>query len=121
MADLSAAWPGAVPSAWPRAVPGEPYEPPIGPGIPRVAGKEGWDRCAVCGHPTRLRLDGLVGSHKIDGAPCGGAGAAPGEPMALASWLPLCTGLTPHGLRHGHQTWLDDLGIRRAAVRTHGT
>ncbi len=22
------------------------------------------------------------------------------------------TGLTPHGLRHGHQTWLDDLGIR---------
>jgi integrase len=21
-------------------------------------------------------------------------------------------GLTPHGLRHGHQTWLDDLGIR---------
>jgi hypothetical protein len=32
--------------------------------------------------------------------------------MALASWLPICTGLTPHGLRHGHQTWLDDLGIR---------
>jgi integrase len=21
-------------------------------------------------------------------------------------------GLSPHGLRHGHQTWLDDLGIR---------
>jgi len=32
--------------------------------------------------------------------------------MALASWLPICTGLTPHGLRHDHQTWLDDLGIR---------
>jgi len=25
---------------------------------------------------------------------------------------PVLTGLTPHGLRHGHQTWLDDLGIR---------
>ncbi len=28
------------------------------------------------------------------------------------SWLPLRRGLTPHGLRHGHQTWLDDLGVR---------
>ena len=30
----------------------------------------------------------------------------------LASWLPLRPGLTPHGLRHGHQTWLDELGVR---------
>jgi integrase len=29
-----------------------------------------------------------------------------------ASWLPLRPGLTPHGLRHGHQTLLDDLGVR---------
>ncbi|HYK30339.1 MAG TPA: hypothetical protein VEV63_00200, partial [Streptosporangiaceae bacterium] len=27
-------------------------------------------------------------------------------------WLPLKPDLTLHGLRHGHQTWLDDLGIR---------
>jgi hypothetical protein len=32
--------------------------------------------------------------------------------VPVASWLPLRSGLTPHGLRHGHQTWLDDLGIR---------
>jgi hypothetical protein len=32
--------------------------------------------------------------------------------MALASWLPVRPGLTPHGLHHGHQTWLDDFGIR---------
>ena len=32
--------------------------------------------------------------------------------MPVASWLPLRAGLTPHGLRHGHQTWLDDLGVR---------
>jgi integrase len=92
--------------------PGEPYEPPTGRGIPRLAGREGWDRCAGCGHTIRLGLDGLIGSHKIDRTPCAGTGAGPAEPMALASWLPLCTGLTPHGLRHGHQTWLDDLGIR---------
>jgi hypothetical protein len=30
----------------------------------------------------------------------------------VASWLPLRPGLTPHGLRHGHETWLDDLGVR---------
>jgi hypothetical protein len=28
--------------------------------------------------------------------------------MAMASWLPLSMGLTPHGLRHGHKTWMDE-------------
>ncbi len=32
--------------------------------------------------------------------------------MPVASWLPLRTGLTPYGLRHGHQTWMDDMGVR---------
>ena len=32
--------------------------------------------------------------------------------MPVASWLALRTGLTPHGLRHGHQTWLDEVGVR---------
>ena len=36
----------------------------------------------------------------------------PAGPVPVASWLPLRSGLTPHGLRHGHQTGLDDLGIR---------
>jgi hypothetical protein len=31
--------------------------------------------------------------------------------MTLASWLPVLHGLTPHGLRHGHQTWMDEDGI----------
>jgi hypothetical protein len=30
---------------------------------------------------------------------------------AVASWLPVLTDLTPHGLRHGHQTWMDEAGI----------
>jgi len=29
----------------------------------------------------------------------------------LASWLPVLPGLTPHGQRHGYQTWLDEDGI----------
>jgi integrase len=32
----------------------------------------------------------------------------------LASWLAVREGLTPHGLRHGHQTWMDDAGIKKA-------
>jgi integrase len=50
--------------------------------------------------------------HKLGAERCGGSGTQPDDPPSLASWLPLCPGLTPHGLRHGHQTWLDDLGIR---------
>lgn len=37
-----------------------------------------------------------------------------GERPHLVSWLPIRPGLTPHGLRHGHQTWMDDAGIKRA-------
>lgn len=33
---------------------------------------------------------------------------------ALASWLPVAKGLTPHGLRHSWQTAMDDGGIKRA-------
>jgi integrase len=32
------------------------------------------------------------------------------EESAVASWRPVLTGLTPHGLRHGHQTWMDEAG-----------
>lgn len=32
----------------------------------------------------------------------------------LVTWLPLLPGLTPHGLRHGHQTWMDDARIGKA-------
>jgi integrase len=32
--------------------------------------------------------------------------------VPVASWLALRTGLTPHGLRHGHQAWLDEIGVR---------
>src|SRR4051812_48121208 len=29
----------------------------------------------------------------------------------LASWLPVLLDLTPHGMRHGYQTWMDEDGI----------
>lgn len=33
------------------------------------------------------------------------------EDSRFASWLPVLPGLTPHGQRHGYQTWLDEDGI----------
>jgi hypothetical protein len=42
---------------------------------------------------------------------CPGSGQEPAEDVTLASWLPVLHGLTPHGLRHGHQTWMDEDGI----------
>jgi hypothetical protein len=32
----------------------------------------------------------------------------PAEDLALASWLPVSKGLTPHGFRHGHKVWMDE-------------
>ncbi|MFB4265398.1 tyrosine-type recombinase/integrase [Nonomuraea sp. GTA35] len=33
------------------------------------------------------------------------------EQHHLYSWLPIMDGLTPHGLRHAHKVWLDELGV----------
>jgi integrase len=43
--------------------------------------------------------------------PCGRGIQAIPEDTPLASWLPLKPGLTPHGLRHGHKTWMAEDGI----------
>jgi hypothetical protein len=37
-----------------------------------------------------------------------GSGHVPGEDLAVASWVPLIKGLTPHGLRHGLKVWMDE-------------
>jgi integrase len=112
LVDMSALWPGKPLPPWPPAQPGMPYSPPAGRGIPRLAGKEGSGRCPACHRTVLLRRDGLLISHKTGGVRCRGSVQEPAEPVPVASWLPLRPGLTPHGLRHGHQTWLDDLGVR---------
>ena len=105
LVDMSAPWPGVPLPPWPPAVLGEPYSPPVGRGIPRLAGKEGSGRCPACGLTIQLRRDGTLVSHKTKGAQCAGTGEEPAEPLPVASWLPLRAGLTPHGCatatRHG--------------------
>jgi len=39
------------------------------------------------------------------------------EDTPLASWLPVKKGVTPHGLRHGHNTWLEEDRIQRILQR----
>lgn len=54
-------------------------------------------------------MDGTLIAHAgREQARCDGSGQAPAEDMAVASWLPILPGLTPHGLRHGLQTWMDE-------------
>ncbi|MER5780633.1 LacI family DNA-binding transcriptional regulator [Streptomyces mobaraensis] len=42
------------------------------------------------------------------GVPARGRGAAA---RAEACWVPIAKGLTPHGLRHAHRTWMEDRGL----------
>jgi hypothetical protein len=112
LVDASAPWPGVPLSPWPAAVPGEPYEPPTGRGIARMVAKDGFGRCSVCARATPLRKDGLLIRHGSAADRCPGSMLPPADPPPLASWLPLIPGLTEHGQRHGHQTTLDELGVR---------
>ncbi len=74
------------------------------------------DSSATCARVTAKSADGRSRAAwtawswrtKADGNRCPGSGQEPGEDLAVASWVPLSTGLTPHGLRHGHKTWIED-------------
>jgi hypothetical protein len=112
LVDASAPWPGVPLSPWPPAVQGEPYAPPTGRGIARLAVREGFGRCSVCARSTQLRQDGTLINHKSGPGRCAGSLLAPADLPAVANWLPLLPGLTEHGQRHAHQVMLDDLNTR---------
>jgi integrase len=112
LADAAFAFPGRPVPPWPAAVAGEPFEPPAGRGITRLTSDARAGRCPGCGRAQKRRRDGHLITHNApDGGRCGGSGQMPAEDTALASWLPVLPALTPHGLRHGHQTWLEEAGI----------
>ncbi|HEX2746035.1 MAG TPA: hypothetical protein VHN16_16770 [Streptosporangiaceae bacterium] len=69
-------------------------------------------RCPACSRAWPRRIDGTLIAHAgRERSRCEGSGQAPAEDTAVASWLPVLPGLTPHGLRHGLQTWMDEDGI----------
>jgi hypothetical protein len=84
-------------------------------GLAQLVSDAATGRCAVCGRAVPRRLDRSVIEHKAGAERCEGSGQLPAAYPALTSWLPVLTGLTPHGLRHGRQTWLR--GYRYATSR----
>ena len=61
---------------------------------------------------SRVRAIGEVarernpGRHKVRDERCPGSGGLPAEDPALAAWLPVRQGLTPHGFRDSKRTWM---------------
>ena len=107
----AAGWPGIPVASWPPAVPRTPFVPPAGRGSPRLISTETSGRCRACGYAVRLRLDGRTIAHKNDSGGCPGSREQPASDAPLACWLPVKEGLTPHGLRHSHKTWMAEGGI----------
>lgn len=103
--------PGRPVPPWPAAIPGEDYAPPTGRGVVRLVSDDQTARCPACRRAWPRRQDGNLISHQARGTRCDGSGQAPAEDATLSCWLPVLPGLTPHGLRHGLQTWMDEDGI----------
>ncbi|MGA2829185.1 MAG: hypothetical protein ABSF03_24085 [Streptosporangiaceae bacterium] len=78
----------------------------------RLVSNERTGRCPACGRARPRRKDAALITHaQRGGGPCLGSGRQAAEDLAVASWLPVLRGLTPDGLRHGLQTWMDEDGI----------
>ena len=105
------AWPGSPVVSWPPAVAGKPFTPPSGRGMPHLVSTDGIGHCPSCGHAVKLRLDGKTITHKTNSEHCPGSGQQPSDDAPLACWLPVKDGLTPHGLRHSHKTWMAEDSI----------
>jgi hypothetical protein len=90
---------------------GRPFAPPTGRGVTRLVSDERTGRCGACGRAWPRRLDGTLISHRSREGRCLGAGQEPSSDISVASWLPVLRGATPHGFRHGLQTWMDEDGI----------
>jgi hypothetical protein len=104
-------WPGIPVGSWPPAAPGKPFAPPSGRGTPHLVSADGTGHCPSCGRAVKLRLDGNTVIHKTKAGNCPGSGQRPRDDVPLACWLPVKDGLTPHGLRHSHRTWMAEDGI----------
>jgi hypothetical protein len=107
-------FPGRPVPPWPAATPGEDFRPPTGRGLHRLVSGERTGRCSgsACGRAWPRRADRTLIAHAgRNGDRCEGSGQAAAEDLTVASWLSILRGVTPHGLRHGLQTWMDEDGI----------
>jgi integrase len=89
-------WPGIPVAVWPPAPPATTPGAGTGPGADTGSGADAGPGTPVAAVYTPPRGRGIPVIP--DGTP-------------LACWLPLKQGLTPHGLRHSHKTWMAEDGI----------
>lgn len=116
--DAAAPWPGEPLVAWPTATPGEPYSVrravrSYRMGAPKPVNSRS-SRAALVAYALERGGDSAVVEGMTRSALFDTYVRTPVD--AVASWLPVRPGLTPHGLRHGHQTWLDDGRCARTAI-----
>ena len=105
-------FPGRPVPPWPPAMPGETFTPPGGRGLVRLVSDQHTGRCPSCGRAWPRRMNGTLIAHPgRESSRCSGSGQQPAEDVAVASWLPVLRRVTPHGLRHGLQVWMDEDGI----------
>ncbi|NRQ38544.1 hypothetical protein HII36_42985 [Nonomuraea sp. NN258] len=128
LADASRHWPGVPLAPWAAAEEGKPFAPWPTPEAgkpwerPRMLFyRQGWGPKEVNSRSARAALaayavaqgadEAIVARMKRDALldayvrPC---------PDALVQWTPVCTDLTFHGTRHGHQTMMDNGGLKKA-------
>ena len=83
--------------------------------MPKLVNTGATGRCPDCGRSLTRRADGLIITHSRSlqngRERCPGSLTPPAEDPALYAWLPVKAGLTPHGLRHSHKTWMVEDGI----------
>jgi hypothetical protein len=75
-------------------------------------------RCPACGRSVKWLASGTLVAHKVRDERCPGSGGLPAEDPALAAWLPVRQGLTPHGFRHSKKTWMIEDGIPEILAET---
>jgi hypothetical protein len=105
------AWPGTPVASWSPAPSGKLFTSPSGRGVRHLVSTGGTGHCSSCGRAVKLCLDGTTVTHETKDQRCPGSRKPPANDAPLACWLPVWDGLTPHGLRHSHKTWMAEAGI----------
>ena len=86
---------------------------PIGGGPPRIVTVDAttWPGVPLATWPAITPDNGSRSNPEGYAPPRGRGIRIIRDGVPLASWLPLVPGLTAHGLRHGHRTWMAEDGI----------
>lgn len=104
--------------AWPYAPqdPAAPFDPP-GAGRTKLGDIYGFGvQCPTCTAPVGRHCLSAAGKRVPHHKARRLLAEERGVVLSPASWVPIRPGLTPHGLRHSHQTWLSEAKIDKVLL-----